>query len=926
MEYVNFDLWIQGGLGGRYKVALGLTGTEEYVTQDERWQRIQAGKQRLENGETDGPFLEEFGADLYEWLLHGGIRDAFKEAFGAVRDDDDKALRIRLIIEPPDVAELPWELLFDRKLNRFLTTWDKTSVTRYLKAPEAGRKLTIRPPIKVLVAIPEGSDLDVDAEEKIVREAFKELTCKGLVRLDFLKGRVTLTTVHNKLSDDNYHVFHFIGHGCFDNEEGYLRFNPDEGDGPQADEDDDGRDALEKLGWLRADSFADLFAIHRSMKLVVLNSCQGAKVSATKPLAGLAPRLFGRDIPVVVAMQYPFFDDSAVIFSSQFYRKLCHGPERGLVDAAITTARNLIRIKRRDDVDFATPVLFMHTPTGLLFDLKEEPPAPGDTSAIPSIETGGLPAAQTVGAGLRRILWERVVNPLKLLDEAPRLKALRRARGANVAALRREMQEAKDPAVLRETRQELEEEQDELRMVEESLLRAARVWTRVMWAALALSLFIFAFSFFGVFNLLGVDDWLQRKVSAASRSARERGPFGLDNIRIILVGEGSDGGDFPDRHDRMNDRRYHARLINALANAGAKVVVLDLFPDGASPWDDEFAEAVRYAAGRGTRVVVGVEGVKDTGEPGKPLPEKLQEVFRDSWGNFSVGIEYELANLRLSFGNGLSGLHTVIRHVELATRIDAAPGQTYPGGAVPVAPSLMLQAVRQFDAAGSGQPPSAFFYPDEKLVRLLAPDGAAPRAIPVADEEMSFMLTPADPEELEGVRDIYQDVLKRLGDASFLRERFAGKLVVVGYGVDEDRHYVTGVSQMYGAEIHANVISNIFKEVYAQKIPGRYTFLIILLMTLAGYLLQTRPGRRLMYGVRVEAPVLRPVVRIPVALFAVVLLYFIAIYVLYSRTVYVVDMSYHVAALFLAYWVAGLSRRYKGNPVKDKEFGLVEQT
>ncbi len=922
MEYVNFDLWIQSEQGGCYKVTRPLSGTEECLCQDERWQRIQAGAKRLEEGETDGQFLKDFGSDLYECLLRGSIRDAFNEAFGDVRDEDDKALRIRLIIEPPEIAELPWELLYDSKRDRFLATWDKTSLTRYLKAPEAGRRLTVRPPIKVLVAIPEGSDLEVDVEEGIVREAFKELTGKGIVHLEFLKGRVTLTTVHNKLSDDNYHVFHFIGHGCFDNDEGYLRFNPDEGDGAQADE-EDGRDELEKLGWLRADSFADLFAIHRSMKLVVLNSCQGAKVSATKPLAGLAPRLFGRDIPVVVAMQYPFYDDSAVIFSSQFYRKLCQGPERGLVDAAVTTARNLIRIKHRDDVDFATPVLFMHTPTGLIFDLKEDPAAAeaSGTSGVSAIQTDvNSVGSAVIGGGVLRSLWRKVSDSLELLEEAPRLKALRRARGANVPALRREMREAKDAAVFHERKLELEEEQDELMMVEESLRRAAKVWTWLTWAALAVSLFIFASSFFGVFNLLGVDDWLQLKASAASRSARQAGPFGLDNIRIILADQNSKAGDFPDNTDRKNDRRYHAQLINALTDAGAKVVVLDLFPAGDSPWDSEFAEAVKRAVGKGTRAVVGVEGVKDTGEPDEPLPEKLQEVFRDSWGNYKVGISYELAGVELTSGNGLSGIHTVIRYVELAKRIDAAPAQTYPRGAVPIAPSLMLQAVRQFDAAGGGQPPSAFFYPEEKRVRLLGPDGHVLREIPVADEELSFMLTAAGPEDIGAIRYTYQQILERLGDAAFMRQVFQGKLVLVGYGVDEDRHYVSGVRQMYGAEIHANVISNIFKQVHAQKLPGRYNFLIILLMTLLGFLLQTRRGHRLRYGVRVEA--LRRVVKIPVALFVVVLLYFLAIYALYSQTFYVVDMSYHVVALFLAYWLAGLLRKYRKNPLK--EFDLVE--
>jgi hypothetical protein len=98
-------------------------------------------------------------------------------------------------------------------------------------------------------------------------------------------------------------------------------------------------------------------------------------------LAGVVPKLFGREIPAVIAMQYPIFDDAALRFSSQFYRTLCKGYERGLIDIAITNARNLMHIKARNELSFATPVLFMRSDSGAIFDLKDAHPDPVESQS-----------------------------------------------------------------------------------------------------------------------------------------------------------------------------------------------------------------------------------------------------------------------------------------------------------------------------------------------------------------------------------------------------------------------------------------------------------------------------------------------------------------------------------------------------------------
>ena len=117
-----------------------------------------------------------------------------------------------------------------------------------------------------------------------------------------LKDKVTRAEVSRALVEEQYHILHFIGHGTFANDDGKLLLNSE----------DDGHDLIS------AETFADFFRNYPSLKLVVLNACQGAEVSSTRQLAGIAPQLVARGIPAVVAMQYPISEAAALTFATGF--------------------------------------------------------------------------------------------------------------------------------------------------------------------------------------------------------------------------------------------------------------------------------------------------------------------------------------------------------------------------------------------------------------------------------------------------------------------------------------------------------------------------------------------------------------------------------------------------------------------------------
>jgi hypothetical protein len=67
---------------------------------------------------------------------------------------ENKGLRIRLgLSDCPELADLPWEYLYDKRNNRFLCLSDRTPFVRYLDLPQPVGTLAVTPPLRVLVVI-----------------------------------------------------------------------------------------------------------------------------------------------------------------------------------------------------------------------------------------------------------------------------------------------------------------------------------------------------------------------------------------------------------------------------------------------------------------------------------------------------------------------------------------------------------------------------------------------------------------------------------------------------------------------------------------------------------------------------------------------------------------------------------------------------
>ena len=252
----------------------------------------------------------------------------------------------------PELVNLPWEYLYEPSQKRFLALSEDTPVVRYLELPDRIKPVPVKPPVRVLVVIASPKDkapLDSAREFQKLKGALETLVQNGMVEVDLLE-KPTFKVLLKGLKRKPYHIFHFVGHGQFDDDchEGLLLFEDEEGNGDPV--------SAQALGVLLRDE--------PSLRLAVLNACEGARVSSCDLFGGTAQTLIQQGIPAVIAMQAEISDESAQNFAETFYSALATG---SAVDAALADVRKVIY--GEGSVEWGTPVLYMRSADGRVFDV-----------------------------------------------------------------------------------------------------------------------------------------------------------------------------------------------------------------------------------------------------------------------------------------------------------------------------------------------------------------------------------------------------------------------------------------------------------------------------------------------------------------------------------------------------------------------------
>ena len=203
-EYLDFEIEIGKGIGREYPIAVirspGGEAREQMVfpfdelALDSRLKDLQiallrSGGQRRLLLTPQEQTIQDFGQKLFSALMTGEVRSRFdvsqREAARL-----GKGLRIKLRIQSPELASLPWEFLFDPRAGEYICLSTQTPIVRYIEIAQSIQPLAITPPLHVLgvTACPTGlASLDIENEKRHVEAALHDLIETKQIEISWLE-------------------------------------------------------------------------------------------------------------------------------------------------------------------------------------------------------------------------------------------------------------------------------------------------------------------------------------------------------------------------------------------------------------------------------------------------------------------------------------------------------------------------------------------------------------------------------------------------------------------------------------------------------------------------------------------------------------------------------------------------------------------
>ncbi len=330
-------------------------------------------------GLPDDRLVQSVGEALFKAVFTGEVFGLFRQAQAQARQDRTVWLRVKLNVAP-EFAGLPWEYLWDRSLEEYLSLSYGTSLVRSPEVPLQAAPVEVTGPLRVLGMVADPHDLqplDADQERARMEAALAELRERGHIHLEWV-GQPTWGDLRDALRNGPWHVFHFIGHGAYEQRTGQ---------GTIALSGEDGRARP-----LPAEDLARLTRISPDLRLAVLNTCEGTRGSDRSMSSSVAGRLVRGNVPIVVGMQHKISDKAAIAFCGDFYDTVATG---GSVDEAVLFARLRVRERLGETLEWGTPVLYSRSPEGRLFRVPEEQRSVSHPPAADRVATIEVPTRRT---------------------------------------------------------------------------------------------------------------------------------------------------------------------------------------------------------------------------------------------------------------------------------------------------------------------------------------------------------------------------------------------------------------------------------------------------------------------------------------------------------------------------------------------------
>lgn len=307
-------------------------------------------------GENRKDEARHVGESLWKALLGA---PAVAEVFEAARDEATEAgrgLRVLLDLDgAPKLTVLPWELVHDDRGYLGLSGW--TPIVRATAPAGPVRDAVPAAPLQIvgMVAAPEGgghSPIDSVKEREQLEAMLQPLLYASVAEIRWTADGTMRSLREQVAAGSVAHVFHFIGHGSFGATGGSLVFEGADGE-PQLV-------SAEEVGVVLGEA--------RSLRLAVLNACEGARVAGGDRMSGVAGTIAAGGVAAVVGMQAAVSDEAAIEFTGAIYEMVTNGAS---IEAAVAEGRRAMFLGGSNE--WALPTLTMSGRDGRVFQMPTGP-------------------------------------------------------------------------------------------------------------------------------------------------------------------------------------------------------------------------------------------------------------------------------------------------------------------------------------------------------------------------------------------------------------------------------------------------------------------------------------------------------------------------------------------------------------------------
>lgn len=370
-KYKDFPLILQeyNEQDNTFEVSMPPTemwGEPDPITIKYNYDEIETSLRDLEADDIEPEALIELGKVLADFLLAKGIlRENFVQAVKAAKKNDGVRLRLTVRDSAKPLQRLPWEYIYlqivkgDENHNHFLSLNPKISLVRHpaLDCPVESLEVVDRKQIRLLAVTanpkaPGLDPLDIETENKVISQALKGFNIDGL-KLEWKPINNDITEAElNKLLMQKPELFHFSGHGVFDEGE------------PEASL------VLVKDKNTNTPSYLGASVLSKKLqaagvRMAYLGTCKSSTLAGASQWSAIAPALIAHMVPAVVAMQYMVLDGAAREFSHAFYLALAAGFS---VDEAVSYGRlAVLGISEENGIQWGIPTLYLRAKDGQLF-------------------------------------------------------------------------------------------------------------------------------------------------------------------------------------------------------------------------------------------------------------------------------------------------------------------------------------------------------------------------------------------------------------------------------------------------------------------------------------------------------------------------------------------------------------------------------